>query len=196
MPTLGDDDPIYAGWTRLGFVERWYRPDPARPHRPPVEEVTVLSGAVAVPLGTTIPPEAFPFKDGDVDDWWCPDPPPTNFPLRFPRGQLVRLAHASDWLGSALVLVPPAFLYGYLGLEPALYGGPLLWRDTKGNAAVALRTWWVRNPDALFTESAACEGADLIMRSDLVERVIPFFGIPLRELCVVLRRVIPNVLED
>jgi hypothetical protein len=112
LPALGDEDPTYAGWTRLALVERRYRPDPTRSYRPPVEAITVLSGAVAVPLGGTIPPDAFPFKDGDVNDWWEHDPPPATVSTCLPMGPVVGLRRASDWLGSTLVLIPPTILYG------------------------------------------------------------------------------------
>jgi hypothetical protein len=102
-------------------------------------------------------------------------------------GRVVGLAHAVDWLGDALVLVPPAALFGYLGLEPATFGGSLAWRDAHGRAAVALRTWWVRNPEALFAEPAACAGADLVIRPDLFERLRVGYGVPLRELRAVRR---------
>src|SRR5690606_14261821 len=55
LPTLGDDDKRYAGWTRLALVERRYLPDPERAYGPPAEEITVLAGAVAVPLGVAVP---------------------------------------------------------------------------------------------------------------------------------------------
>ena len=78
LPVLGDDDEAYAGWTRLALVERQYVRDPQREYRRPVEAVTVFAGAVAIPLGARVPPDAMPFTDGEVQTWWCPDPPPPS----------------------------------------------------------------------------------------------------------------------
>jgi hypothetical protein len=188
LPALSDDDPAYAGWTRLALVERQYVTDPDRPYGAPVEVVTVFAGAVAAPLGESIPPDVLPFKDGDLNDWWWPEAPTPSFPPRIPLGQVVRLTRARDWLGDALVLVPPPEFHAYLGLEVARYAGPLVWTDRSGAPAVALRTWRTRNPEALFAEPVSCEGADLVMRSDVYERATRLYRVPLRELRVVWRR--------
>lgn len=188
LPTLGDDDPAYAGWTRLALVERQYVANPERPYRAPIESVTVLSGAIAAPLGAAIPPGALPFSEGEVDEWWWPDAPPATFPPRLPLGRVVRLTRVTDWLGDALVLTPPPEFLGYFDLGAARYAGPLVWADATGSAAVAMRTWRVRNAEALFAEPVACEGADLIVRPDLFERVRRLYAVPLRELRVVWRR--------
>ena len=69
-----------------------------------------------------------PFTDGEVQTWWCPDPPPpsSTFPPHLPLGPVVALKRVSDWLGDALVLVPPAGWHTYVHLEPARYAGPHL----------------------------------------------------------------------
>jgi hypothetical protein len=188
LPTLGDDDPTYAGWTRLALVESQYVTDPQRPYSGPVESVMVLAGAVAAPLGVSIPPNAFPFHEGDVDEWWEPDAPPTIFPPRMPLGPIVGLTRVTDWLGDALVLSPPPEFNRYFALEAARYGSPLVWADSTGVAALALRTWRVLNKEALFAESVACEGADLVVRPDLFERLRQLYRVPLHELRVVRRR--------
>ncbi len=187
LPTVGDDDPLYTGWTRIALLERRYRPDRQSPYRSPVEAITVLAGVVAVPLGMSIPADAVPFVEGDAEEWWSPKSLPPSFPARLPFGPIVGLAHVVDWLGDARVLVPPAAFFGYLGLESATPGGPLIWRDAQGYPAVALRTWWVRNPEALFAQPAACEGADLLIRPDLLERIRVAYGVPVHELRTVRR---------
>jgi hypothetical protein len=188
LPTLGADDPAYAGWTRLAVVERQYVVDPDRSYSPPVESVTVFAGAVAAPLGSDIPHGAFPFEDGSTDVWWWPDAPPPSIPPRLPLGRIVRLTRASDWLGSAFVLLPPPEIHRYFGLEAARYAGPLVWTDSSSVPAIALRTWRVRNEEALWAEPVACEGADLVVRPDIFERLSGLYRVSLRELRVVWRR--------
>lgn len=192
LPMVSDDDPTFFGWIRLALIERQYRPDPARTYERPVEAITVFAGAVAAPLGETIPSGVLPFRDGDVDDWWWPDPPPVTFPARLPIGQVVRLSRWTDWLGSSFVLIPPEEFQNYLQLGPARYGGPLLWYDQEGHAALALRTWRVRNSEALFADPTECEGADLLIRPDLFEALTRRYLMPLQELRVVWRRPITD----
>ncbi|ODT04201.1 MAG: hypothetical protein ABS52_05990 [Gemmatimonadetes bacterium SCN 70-22] len=193
---LGDDDPYYAGWTRLAYLERRYLPDPNAPYGRPTEEITVLAGVVAVPLGRAVPPGAVPFVDGDAQDWWSPDGEfgggRASVALARAEGPLVGLDRVTDWLGDTDVLVPPAALVDLLHVAAPEFGGPLVWRDDQESPAVALRTWWVRNGEALFAEPAACVGADLVIRPDLFERLCVSFGVPLRELRAVLRRPVPG----
>lgn len=196
LPTLADDDPLYAGWTRLAVVERQYVVDPSRPYSKPVEAVTALAGAVAVPLGVSIPAGAVPFRDGTVDDWWWPEAPPASFPPQLPPGPVVRLTRWTDWLGEALVLIPPPEFHSYFDLEPAEYARPIMWADRDGAPAIALRTWRVRNPEALFAQPVACEGADLLVRPDLFERLSRMYRVSLRELRVVWRRPIVDGPDD
>lgn len=195
LPILGAYDPEYAGWTRLALVEREYVMDPKRPYSKPIEKVTVFAGAVALSLGENVPADVLPFKDGDVDDWWLDEEPQATFPTLMPLGPVVRLSHDADWLGSELVLIPPAF-QRLLQLKPASYAGPLVWADSTGAAAVALRTWRVRNVDALYAEPVACEGADLVLRPDLFERLAGLYAVPLREIRVIQRHAITGDTND
>ena len=72
--------------------------------------------------------------------------------------------------------------------SPATGAGPLVWCDAQGNPAVLLRTWWVRNPETLFAETAECVGSDLIVRADVFDRLTHLYSVPLRELRAVWRR--------
>lgn len=196
LPVLSDDDPTYAGWTRLALVERQYVTDPKRPYSRPIETVTVFAGPIALPLGASPPPDALPFMDGEVNNWWWPSAPPASFPPRMPLGRIVRLTRITDWLGNALVLVPPAEFHRFFQLMPAEYAGPLVWNDSSGVPAVALRTWRVHNPKALHAEPVSCQGEDLIIRPDLLERVIRLYMVPIHELRVVWRRPISDSPDD
>jgi hypothetical protein len=193
LPELGADDPAYEGWVRLAFVERFYRRDSTQHYARPVEAIDLFAGTIAVPLGTSIPVDAFPFAQGDVDEWWWPSPQRATSRDRLPMGQIVKLERSSDWLGDPLLLIPPTAIHSCLRLTPPAFGEPLTWRDARGDAAVVLRTWWLRNPDASFTESAACEGSDLLVRPDLSDRLLELYGVTLQELRTVRRRTIPAV---
>jgi hypothetical protein len=190
---LGDDDPAYTGWVRLGIVERHYVRQADRSWAPPTETVTLFAGAVAPALGEMIPSEAFPFSKGNPGDWWKPKPPPAVVAQRLPLGPIIGLARATDWLGDALFLVPPIWLWSYLPLQPPVYGAPLVWADASMAPAVVLRTWRVRNGEALFAQPAEYEGADLIARPDVVERLHALYGVLIRELRVVWRQPVQDI---
>lgn len=192
LPVVSAADPEFQGWTRLATVERQYLSDPAKHYAPPEEAVTLFAGAVAIPFGGTLPSEAFPFEDGDVDDWWSPASDDHQLP-DLPLGSLVRLARITDWLGDAFVLIPPLALRLDRQLTPPKFGEPMIWFDTSGEPALALRTWWTRNANSLDAEPAETEGSDLIARPDIVERLESLCSVPLRELQVVWRR---SMLEE
>lgn len=188
---LGDDDSIFAGWTRLAIWERQYLLDT---HGQPTEAVTLYAGAAAIPLGTTIPHNSFPFRDGDADDWWCPAPSPIKFPPYLELGPLVRLTRVTDWLGDAFVLIPPIKLRSYLLLDPPRYGEPLVWKDETGAPAIVLRTWRVQNAKiiTISAEPVEYEGTDLIVRPDVIERLRQLCAVAIHEMRVVNRRPISD----
>ena len=189
---LGDDDPAFTGWTRLAMREVQYLSDPARPYGRPIEEVTVYAGAIAIPLGTRVPSRVIPFTHRNLDDWWQ-EPPPIVFPPQLPCGPLVGLHHTKDWLGDAVVLIPPIELRTYLDLYPPEYGAPLVWSDASGVPAIALRTWRVRNDNSSLTESVEFEGSDLIIRPDILERLNQLWRVPIKELRFVSRQPIAEI---
>lgn len=192
LPVVSAADPEFQSWIRLATVERQYLSDPAQHYAPSEESVTLFAGAVAIPLGETLPTEAFPFDDGDVDDWWLPA---TNNrdPAALPLGSLVRLARITDWLGDAFALVPPLALRLDKHLTPPSFGEPMIWFDSAGEPALALRTWWTRNANSLDAEPAETEGSDLVARPDIVGWLESSCGVPFRELRVVWRR---SMLEE
>ena len=187
LPVCGEDDPLYQGWSRIGFIERRYLLDPESPYSGPIEEVTVFAGAVAVPIGSQPPEDAFPFRDGQVQDWWWPESPAPLFPPRLSLGPLVQLTRPRDWLGSPFVPIPPVEMLAYMHVRTPKFGEPLLWSDETGQPAIALRTWWLQNRYALSTEQVACQGVDLVMRPDFVDRMGQLVRAQLRELRVVRR---------
>ncbi len=192
LPLAGGEDPRYSGWTRLAFWEHQYLLDAQGYRAEPVERVTVMCGAVAVPLGRSAPPGAFPFREARVDDWWWPQRINTTDIENFPYGPVVGLMRESDWLGSPLVIVPPVSLFSLLTLTPPLFGEPMSWHDSEGAPAVVMRQWWIRNPEEASSEPVMCEGADLIVRPDLHARLRERYGVALTELRHASRRPIPT----
>jgi hypothetical protein len=190
LPVCGEDDPPYQGWSRFALIERRYLLDPESPYRGPIEEETVFAGAVAVPIGSQPPEGAFPFRNGQVQDWWWPESPAPRFPPRLSLGPLVQLTRPRDWLGRPFVPIPPVEMLAYMQVRTPGFGEPLTWSDESGQPAIALRTWWLRNRYALSKEQAACEGVDLVIRPDFVDRMGQLAHAPLRELRVVRRDLI------
>ncbi len=167
--------------------------DPDNPHERPSTSVTLLSGAITVPIGATIPSGAFPFRDGDVYDWWRSEAPPVVvFPSRPQAGPLLSLNRIRDWLGDLFVLIPPIELRSYIQLATPGYGDPLIWTDQNGDPAVVLRTWRVLNTHSFSdVEPMECEGSDLIVRPDMVDLLMRLYGsVSLKELRVIWRRTI------
>ena len=189
---VGADDPEFLGWVRLALVERQYICASGRYSEPPTDIVDAYAGAIAVPIGGVIPDHAFPFGEGDVSDCWSEDIPPPSFPSILPFGPVISLAHKRDWLGTVLVPVPPPRLRTYITLIPPAYGLPLIWSDGQGTPALAIRTWCERNSDSGGASPVKSEGADLIVRADVADRISSLYGVPLQELCRVRRRSSPQ----
>lgn len=187
LPILGEEDPTFAGWSRLAAVEKQYIVDPGRRFSPPSEVATLYAGAVAIPLSDTIPDRAFPFEEGDVNNWWRSDIPVPSFPGHLPLGRLIRLNRHTDWLGSVLILIPSIGIRSYMQLKPPAYGSPLVLADNRGDPAIVLRTWRVANKDSVSEENIEFEGSDLIARPDIVERIQGLCGVPIKELRVISR---------
>ena len=189
-----EDDPAYEGWIRLAIVERQYIADPQHRYERSTEVVQLFAGAVAAPIGEGMSHDAFPFTDGEPQDWWS-DPPPARFPAHLPSGRMIRLHRRIDWLGDAFVLIPPLLLRSYVTLEPPAYGAPLVWADANGVPAIVLRTWHVGNVETIDAEPVAYEGTDLIVRPDITERLRLLLGVDPQELAVVSRADLLNTDE-
>lgn len=192
LPVVADDDPMYFGWTRLAAVELQYLRSSGKSYARPTEKVMLYAGAMALPLGGSVATGTFPFGDGDVSSWWDPQPAPAHIPPRLPLGRLVQITRQTDWLGDALVLIPPEDLLAYLALQPPTYAEPLAWSDASGEPTLVMRTWRVRNPEALFAEPVEFEGADLLAHPDVVDHLEKLCRVPLREVRVVSRKPILN----
>ena len=184
MTVLGDEDPRFAGWLRIGYVERqWVRDDPYRSNAS-MRQITVHAGAIAAFGLVRPPPGAVPMKPADTAAWWTGTEAERALPLSGVQGPLVGLEVVSDWLGSAWVLVPPAEALAGVRLGAPAVGEPLIWRDGDGLPAVALRVWQVRS-DGYDAEPLACEGTDLLIRPDMYTRVCSAASAPVREVRVV-----------
>lgn len=186
VPELDDHDPRFVGWRRVACVESQYTRDADRSYGPPTGRVRVFAGTVATRLGYT-PSEDFPFRTGDPSTWWRGEAPPFEFPLHIPPGPIVALARVADWLGDASVLIPPIWIRGVVELLSTRYGDPLIWYDLQGVPSVALRTWRIRDPQALSGEPVEFHGSDLLIRPDLFERIGVLSGWLLREVRLVRR---------
>jgi hypothetical protein len=195
LSILSDDDPAFSGWTRVAIVERQYVADRDHPYSRPTEYVTLFAGTVAVPLGETVPPGAFPFEDGNVEDWWRQEVTLNIFRTGQP-GPVVRLNRTTDWLGDAFVLIPPLALRIYARLEPAEYGEPLIWSDRAGTPAIVLRTWRVLNSSFSDAEPIECVGSDLIIRPDVMDLLRRLYSVSLKELHIVWRRTFRGDRQD
>lgn len=179
------DDPIYSGWYRIGYIERCWTYKDNRPRLTPTPCITVMAGAIALPLGWQPQAGDWPFQKGEVQDWWETDVSPPIFPAQIPPGILTRMADVQDWLGAAQVLVPLRELRTYIQLIPPKYGQPLVWRDDQGEPAIVLRVWQIRDPEQIWAEPLKYEGSDLLVRPDLLPRITSLMGNWPRELCVV-----------
>lgn len=182
---LGDEEPRFAGWLRIGYVEcQWVRDDPNRSNSP-MRQITVHAGAIAAFGLVKPPPGAIPMKAADVPEWWSgtegdPPIPPSGI-----GGLLVGLDVVSDWLGFEGVLIPPAEALAGVPLTAPAVGEPLAWRDENGVPAIALRVWQVRSSEYGDAEPLACRGLDLLIRPDMYTRVCSAAAAPVREVRVV-----------
>jgi len=194
--SIVEDDPAYAGWVRLAMKECQYvKPSELR-YTSPTKEVTLYAGVVAVPLGEKIPQGVFPFKKGNIKEWWQSVEFEVFPPWSIPAGQIVGLDNESNWLGDADVLIPSSYICSQIKLIPPRYGAPMIWRDSSYEPAIVLRTWRVIDTVALDGEPVALEGQDLIIRPDITEQLPEFFHSRLRELRVVFHRELSNTDDE
>ncbi|MNS54546.1 hypothetical protein D3C72_873450 [compost metagenome] len=183
IPTLDGQDPRFAGWRRLAYFERQRLGDALRRRGSPQIVVTIFSGAIAGPRDE-MPPSIFPLPPGNPTDWW--DPRPCLFSVLH-YGPIVALKRLRTWLGDHPILIPPIQLRTALNLKTPDLNAPLEWRDEQGNPAVALRTWHVRNRNALHTESIEYEGVDLIVRPDAYDFLVEMYQCQFTEKTVINR---------
>jgi len=182
LPLVSQDDPAFTGWTRLAIIEHHYVSQMSQPYAPPSEVITLYAGAVVVRLTgiNVIPVGALPFSQVDVNTWWRnPQDPPVRF--RLPVGPIVGINRETDWLGDTLVLIPPIQLKDHLMLKSSGYGEPLIWSDATGAPAVVVRTWRLRNDRNLYSDTSESEGMDLIVRPDIMQQLLQWSGVPIRE---------------
>ena len=183
LTSLTEDDPIFPGWTRLGYIET----QAIKSSNPPylvTRIVKVFSGAMTIPLIGGINSSSFPFKKGEIKNWgdlpncssFLSDSIPEN---------IVCLSKVHDWLGEVLVLIPPIELNYYITFLKPQFGEPLVWHDLQGLPAVVLRTWRVRDYDIFGAEPASLCGSDLIIRPDVMKYLQWMCNKPLIELMIV-----------
>ncbi len=178
---LLDDDPSFTGWSRLGVVERQYVDDPDSRFSRPVEVVQLFAGVVALPPLTHIPASIFPFEDGETGEWWLSDSIQVPYFPQTMTGRIVRARRVRDWLGDAIVLIPPSAIHRYMQFKMPKYGEPLMWLDHRGLPAIVLRTWRIRNRNEYDGEPVSFQGSDLIARPDVAEQIKRVSVGPLQE---------------
>jgi hypothetical protein len=175
-----DSHPHYKGWSRIGYVEFQYAKD-SKKHENPFEVIHAFAGAIALPLGRGAPANTFPFEDGDYAAWW-------DSALIMPRSlRVAKLTKIQDWLGETPLLIPPVELHQVMILRTPNIGEPLVWLDAHGNEALVLRTWRVRDRDQMFAEPSSLHGQDMIVRPDVLEKLIRIHASNLVE-CVYVSR--------
>ncbi|MCT9825459.1 hypothetical protein [Pseudomonas veronii] len=182
--TVADDDPEYSGWIRLGFYEVEH-PQSSRTESGRQRIITRMGGIVAVHPDESVPPNAFPFNEGHIEDWLIIAGSPDE--IMDERGPwLVSLSPIEDWLGRTLLLVPPASLQMLAELHHCAYADSMKWVDAAGNLAVVQRTWRVHSDQISIQDSYCIEGCDVLMRPDLIPILHQAYGPWLAELSQVM----------
>ena len=144
--------------------------DPESHFGPPIEVAQVSSNVVSKNIGEVIPVNTSPFYRGNKDDWWdkAGDPSLLFFGL---HGRLAGSARIKDWLGSFILLIPPAVIHNFIDVNTPKYGEPLIWSDQDFNPVVVMRTWRIRNTKSLDAEPNEIIGCDLIVRPDIAKKL-------------------------
>jgi hypothetical protein len=177
LPLLeGDTD--FPGWVRFATVEYKYVYDKNNYSKPPSEVVLLHAGAVVVPLGTTIPATAQPFRPAEAQGWWWGTMMLAN-PM--PLGPLVGISYQNDWLGELELLMPPVGLIT-IGLRPEPNAKDLIWVDEYNAPALVARSWKVRNTHSINEGALDVKGLDLIIRPDILGRLGKMYNLPVVEL--------------
>jgi hypothetical protein len=176
-----ETDPLFPGWVRLAWHETsFYRKDDLS-HRSFDHRAFATSAVIGVVVGREVPSEAAPMLPALANEWW-EDSDPIAAMKQISQPQMVCCEVLDDWLGRAIMLIPPPALRLTLALSASPLGAPLRWRDPCGAEAVALRTWRI-SADHYAIESHATIGSDLLVRPDVFDELARLHGRPLMELC-------------
>ena len=185
-PGLGDlerllhDASLYPEWIRAAWYETsFYRQDDKN-YLEADHVAQAFAAAVYVPDGAVVPDKAAPMAPGLSDEWWDLPEPAAIIDINGP--QPMRSDHIDDWLGQALLLIPPQLLRLTNELTPSSQGEALRWSDASGNPALVMRTRRVRS-NGYGVEAHALVGAEILIRPDLVEELADLGGVPLKQLC-------------
>ena len=189
VPEIKNQDPRFQNWRRIGYVEQQWVRDPNHRYDPPKKRVAVFAGVIVEPFGHNLGEDISPFRSGSASDWLITE---NSQHHQFPIGAITSLDRIRDWLGDFFVLIPPNELFNYYSLFPSSYAEPLAWKDSSGENAIFLRTWWVRNSGSLLTESPEYVGTDLLIRPDLFDKVATECGGILREFSIVRETELPH----
>jgi len=164
-----EDSDEYPGWFRCGYFERQLL----------VPSMFSCNGVLTVMAGLEFPHEAgvfdhtqIPLAMGNADAWWAHYDTLPIQPKGF-VGYAVGLDIMSDWMGKTAVLALQPSIAACLNLRaPASWQRPLALTDPSGENAIVFRSWSVRPVgDAIDAENRMLEGCDLLMRSDMFERM-------------------------
>jgi hypothetical protein len=192
---IDDNSSEYDGWTRLAIQETEYINDPnSNNWQPPNEVVRVYSNVVSKEIGSVFAKNIFPFEGGgDKNSWWVKANDPF---LSFVgiQGRLVGSARIEDWLGSFILLIPPAAIHDFIDIKTPSYGEPLIWHDEDSKPTVAMRTWRIRNTNNISVDTEPDEilGCDLIIRPDIAKILEDNCNGTLVELCFTHKKSIKN----
>jgi hypothetical protein len=182
-----ENDPLYLGWSRLGYWERHWLSIDQNSYSPPDQITTSYSGLV-IEFDHLIPKDnVFPFNDINPENWWGVSPKHKKRMLRLMRGQLVGISRVSDWLGDDLVLVPPPELIEKFDLRFAKHFEQMEWTDSRGDPGIVLRTWQIRDKQQFQGEPLEFKGSDLIMRPDLFNKLKHLVSYPIHQLSITVQ---------
>lgn len=163
---IDDATSEYNGWTCLAVHETEYIKNSDDSFSPPTEIASVFASVISIPIGDTIPLNAFPFNKGSKDGWWIKEYDPLSVNRGLSR-KIVGLNRVTDWLGDLFILIPPSTIHNFIELKTPTYGEPFVWTDQHSNPAVVMRNWRVRSEDITDCEPVSLKGCDLIIRPDI-----------------------------
>lgn len=176
---IGTEDPLYSGWYRLACVEEQFvRNSPGFSEAPPTDIYIAQSAALALPAEHTVPSDFSPLFHVQLRDAF------ERAHLRSVEALpnfLTFVASGADWLQGLIVPLPSFHLLRQLSVFiPPKFGEPLIWRDSDGTPAIALRYWQVRGNQDTSAYQADIKGSDLLIRPDLYEIIQKHIPIPIR----------------
>jgi hypothetical protein len=159
---LGNEDPRYPGWYRIGYRERQEGRHDRWSRKAPERGAVVFSGALRE--GWSVVRSVF--DEGAFEDWLKYIEPSGRVTGR----RLASLVVASCWLGKNTMLAPTSTLRQTLGLSDGATSARLT-LPPSAPEQIAFRSWRVRDPRSSDADRAWFIGCDVLMHPDLMLRL-------------------------